>query len=104
VGAVERALEHNPGAVMLSCGDPSSLAERIRHAGAALIIQVSLGELYMAVWLLQLWGLSEDSDRELARSGSRGSTTRPIIGPGGIHTRKGRSASNAQADSSERDG
>jgi nitronate monooxygenase len=41
VGAVERALEHNPRAVMLSFGDPGPFAERIRHAGAALIIQVT---------------------------------------------------------------
>jgi nitronate monooxygenase len=41
VGAVERALEHYPRAVMLSFGDPSPFAERIRHAGAALIIQVT---------------------------------------------------------------
>ncbi|MEO3875737.1 nitronate monooxygenase [Nonomuraea sp. B12E4] len=41
VGAVEYALEHNPRAVMLSFGDPSPFAERIRRAGAALIIQVT---------------------------------------------------------------
>jgi nitronate monooxygenase len=41
VGAVERALEHNPSAVMLSFGDPSPFADRIREAGAALIIQVT---------------------------------------------------------------
>jgi nitronate monooxygenase len=41
VGVVERALEHNPRAVMLSFGDPSPFAERIREADAALIIQVT---------------------------------------------------------------
>src|SRR4051812_36675936 len=41
VGAVERALEYGPRAVMLSFGDPSPFAERIRQAGAALIIQVT---------------------------------------------------------------
>ncbi|MFE2427843.1 NAD(P)H-dependent flavin oxidoreductase [Streptomyces sp. NPDC059373] len=41
VGAVERVLEHGPRAVMLSFGDPSPFAERIRRAGAALIIQVT---------------------------------------------------------------
>ncbi|AWS46938.1 2-nitropropane dioxygenase [Streptosporangium sp. 'caverna'] len=40
-GAVERALEYAPRAVMLSFGDPSPFAERIRRAGAALIIQVT---------------------------------------------------------------
>ncbi|MFI0975471.1 NAD(P)H-dependent flavin oxidoreductase [Streptomyces sp. NPDC021093] len=40
-GAVEQALEHGPGAVMLSFGDPSPFVERIRAAGAALIIQVT---------------------------------------------------------------
>ncbi|GAA3262893.1 nitronate monooxygenase [Nonomuraea helvata] len=40
VGAVERALEWNPRAVMLSFGDPTPFAERVREAGAALIIQV----------------------------------------------------------------
>ncbi|MCX4785153.1 nitronate monooxygenase [Streptomyces sp. NBC_01221] len=41
VGAVERVLEHRPRAVMLSFGDPSPFAGRIRRAGAALIIQVT---------------------------------------------------------------
>jgi nitronate monooxygenase len=50
VGAVERALEHNPSAVMLSFGDPAPFAERIRHAGARLIIQVTdLDEARQAV-------------------------------------------------------
>jgi nitronate monooxygenase len=40
-GAVERALEYGPGAVMLSFGDPSPFVEVIRRAGAALIIQVT---------------------------------------------------------------
>ncbi|MEU9123202.1 nitronate monooxygenase [Streptomyces sp. NPDC048506] len=39
--AVEHALEHEPRAVMLSFGDPSPFTERIRRAGAALIIQVT---------------------------------------------------------------
>ncbi|MFJ9817485.1 nitronate monooxygenase [Streptomyces sp. NPDC101151] len=41
IGAVARALEHRPMAVMLSFGDPSPFAERIHNAGAALIIQVT---------------------------------------------------------------
>ncbi|WP_345429514.1 nitronate monooxygenase [Actinoallomurus vinaceus] len=41
VGAVERALEYDPRAVMLSFGDPSPFTERIRAAGALLIIQVT---------------------------------------------------------------
>ena len=41
VGAVEHALEHQPAAVMLSFGDPSPFAERVRRAGTALIIQVT---------------------------------------------------------------
>ncbi|GAA4228517.1 nitronate monooxygenase [Streptosporangium album] len=41
VAAVERALEYNPRAVMLSFGDPSPFAERIRRAGTTLIIQVT---------------------------------------------------------------
>ncbi|MFC4588384.1 NAD(P)H-dependent flavin oxidoreductase [Sphaerisporangium corydalis] len=40
-GAVERALEYAPRAVMLSFGDPSPFAGRVREAGAALIIQVT---------------------------------------------------------------
>lgn len=40
-GAVERALEYGPRAVMLSFGDPSPFAERIRQAGTVLIIQVT---------------------------------------------------------------
>nr|WSY48971.1 nitronate monooxygenase [Streptomyces sp. NBC_00886] len=41
IAAVEHALEHGPQAVMLSFGDPSPFAERIRQAGTALIIQVT---------------------------------------------------------------
>jgi nitronate monooxygenase len=41
VGAVEHALEYGPRAVMLSFGDPTPLVERIRAAGAVLIIQVT---------------------------------------------------------------
>ncbi|WP_329241883.1 nitronate monooxygenase [Streptomyces sp. NBC_01478] len=41
VDAVEHALEHRPAAVMLSFGDPSPFAERIRRAGTPLIIQVT---------------------------------------------------------------
>jgi nitronate monooxygenase len=41
IGAVERVLEHDPRAVMLSFGDPRPFAARIREAGVALIIQVT---------------------------------------------------------------
>ncbi len=41
IDAIEHALEHEPVAVMLSFGDPSPFAERVRRAGAALIIQVT---------------------------------------------------------------
>ncbi|MEU7895787.1 nitronate monooxygenase [Nonomuraea sp. NPDC049152] len=41
VGAVDRALEHDPRAVMLSFGDPSPFTERVRRAGAVLILQVT---------------------------------------------------------------
>jgi nitronate monooxygenase len=41
VGAVARALEHNPTAVMLSFGDPGPFVERVRSAGSALILQVT---------------------------------------------------------------
>jgi nitronate monooxygenase len=40
-GAIARALEHGPDAVMLSFGDPGPFAERVRAAGTALIIQVT---------------------------------------------------------------
>jgi nitronate monooxygenase len=50
VGAVERVLEWNPKAVMLSFGDPRPFAEPVRQAGAALIIQVTdLAEARQAV-------------------------------------------------------
>jgi nitronate monooxygenase len=50
VGAVERVLEWNPKAVMLSFGDPRPFAEPVRQAGAALIIQVTdLSEARQAV-------------------------------------------------------
>jgi nitronate monooxygenase len=41
VDVVERVLEWNPSAVMLSFGDPRPFAEPIREAGAALLIQVT---------------------------------------------------------------
>jgi nitronate monooxygenase len=41
VGVVEMALAYRPAAVMLSFGDPRPFIERIRGAGAALIIQVT---------------------------------------------------------------
>jgi nitronate monooxygenase len=41
VGTVERVLELNPSAVMLSFGDPRALAAPIRQAGVALILQVT---------------------------------------------------------------
>jgi len=41
VGTVERALQYDPRAVMLSFGDPGAFAGPIRQAGAALIIQVT---------------------------------------------------------------
>ncbi|MGW3571060.1 NAD(P)H-dependent flavin oxidoreductase [Streptomyces sp. NPDC000941] len=40
-GVIARTLEHNPKAVMLSFGDPGPFVERVRSAGAALIIQVT---------------------------------------------------------------
>ncbi|MGS2617839.1 NAD(P)H-dependent flavin oxidoreductase [Micromonospora sp. LZ34] len=50
VGAVERALEYGPRAVMLSFGDPSPFVERVRQAGAVLMIQVTdLKEAHRAV-------------------------------------------------------
>ncbi|MFI8432683.1 NAD(P)H-dependent flavin oxidoreductase [Streptomyces sp. NPDC079020] len=41
LAAVETALAHGPRAVMLSFGDPSPYAERIRRSGALLILQVT---------------------------------------------------------------
>ncbi|GAU65775.1 putative oxidoreductase [Streptomyces sp. NBRC 110611] len=41
VAVVERALEYGPRAVMLSFGDPSPYAERVRRAGARWILQVT---------------------------------------------------------------
>ncbi|WP_251982600.1 nitronate monooxygenase [Streptomyces violaceusniger] len=41
VGAVERALEFHPAAVMLSFGDPAPFVDRIRRSGAVLIVQVT---------------------------------------------------------------
>jgi nitronate monooxygenase len=38
---LEWTLEHKPHAIMLSFGDPSPFAEIVRHAGAALIVQVT---------------------------------------------------------------
>jgi nitronate monooxygenase len=47
---IERALGHEPSAVMLSFGDPRSYADIIRTAGATLIIQVTdLAEARQAI-------------------------------------------------------
>ncbi|MGC9540393.1 NAD(P)H-dependent flavin oxidoreductase [Streptomyces sp. UG1] len=40
-GVVARALEHDPAAMMLSFGDPSPFAKRVRDSGTALILQVT---------------------------------------------------------------
>ncbi|SDU30746.1 NAD(P)H-dependent flavin oxidoreductase [Jiangella alkaliphila] len=48
--AVDHALEYSPTAVMLSFGDPSPYVERVRQAGAVLILQVTdLDEARQAV-------------------------------------------------------
>ncbi|MEU6277126.1 nitronate monooxygenase [Streptomyces populi] len=39
--AIEQTLEHGPTAVLFSFGDPSPCTERVREAGAAVIIQVT---------------------------------------------------------------
>ncbi|MFF9506921.1 nitronate monooxygenase [Streptomyces sp. NPDC014724] len=41
VDAVEQALEYGPAAVTLSFGDPTPFVERIRAAGASVIVQVT---------------------------------------------------------------
>lgn len=41
VGALARALDYRPAAVMLSFGDPGPFAERVRGADSALILQVT---------------------------------------------------------------
>jgi nitronate monooxygenase len=47
---VARALEYRPAAVMFSFGDPAPFAERVRDAGAKLILQVTdLDEAQQAV-------------------------------------------------------
>jgi len=52
VGAVERALEHRPRAVMLSFGDPGPFVDTVRRSGAVLILQVTdLREARRAVQL-----------------------------------------------------
>ena len=50
VATVERALSYRPSAVMLSFGDPQSLAAAVRAAGVPLIVQVTdLDETRQAV-------------------------------------------------------
>jgi nitronate monooxygenase len=47
---VARALDHRPAAVMFSFGDPAPFAQRVRDAGAKLILQVTdLDEAQQAV-------------------------------------------------------
>jgi nitronate monooxygenase len=52
VSVVEQALEYRPHAVMLSFGDPRSLAGPVRDAGIPLIVQVT--DLEEAVEALDL--------------------------------------------------
>jgi nitronate monooxygenase len=40
-GILDWALDHRPAAVMLSFGDPAPFAERVRAAGAKLVLQVT---------------------------------------------------------------
>ncbi|MET8859374.1 nitronate monooxygenase [Streptomyces sp. NPDC004579] len=40
-GVIEQALEYGPAAVMFSFGDPGPYTERVRRAGAAVIVQVT---------------------------------------------------------------
>ncbi len=48
--AIKRALDYGPKAVMLSFGDPASLAPPVLRAGAALMVQVTdLGEARRAL-------------------------------------------------------
>jgi nitronate monooxygenase len=50
VSTVQRALSRQPAAVMLSFGDPRPFIQAIRHAGSALIIQVTdIDEAELAV-------------------------------------------------------
>jgi nitronate monooxygenase len=52
VSVIEQALEYGPHAVMLSFGDPRSLARPVRDAGVPLIVQVT--DLDEAVQALEL--------------------------------------------------
>src|SRR5208282_601621 len=38
---LEQVLSHRPAAVMLSMGDPAPFAERVRQAGACLVVQAT---------------------------------------------------------------
>lgn len=40
-GVIDRALEHEPAAVMLSFGDPTPYTDQVHAAGALLIVQVT---------------------------------------------------------------
>jgi nitronate monooxygenase len=79
VGTLDRALELNPRAVMLSFGDPRAFITPIRQAGAALIVQVTdLEEARQAVDLgadvIVAQGIEAGG-----HSGGRGRSTLPFV-------------------------
>jgi nitronate monooxygenase len=78
-GILQRALTHNPRAVMLSFGDPRAFAGPIRQAGAALIIQVTdLEEARQAVDLGADVIVAQGTEAG-GHSGGRGRSTLPFV-------------------------
>jgi nitronate monooxygenase len=78
-GTVERALEHNPSAVMLSFGDPRPFAGLVRQAGAVLIVQVTdLDEARQAVDLGADVIVAQGTEAG-GHGGARGWSTLPFV-------------------------
>ncbi len=100
--ALERALEYQPSAVMLSFGDPHPFAELIRQAGAALILQVTdLDEARQALELDPDVIVAQGTEAG-GHSGGRGRSTlafvpvvvdlaapKPVLAAGGIADGRG---------------
>jgi nitronate monooxygenase len=78
-GTVQRALEYQPRAVMLSFGDPAALAEPVRRAGVTLIVQVTdLDEARQALDVGADIIVAQGTEAG-GHSGGRGRATLPFV-------------------------
>ena len=102
---LDLALHHKPAAVMLSFGDPAPFAEKIRRAGAKLILQIQDGETakealaakpdVLVVQGTEAGGHGGDRSLFTLLQVIRPVTDLPIFAAGGIADRRGFEAARA---------